>query len=127
MKKDHVGDAIFTRGIPAAFSWLNPGVSVADCALGHMSAGHTELLPHLPISLSTEPTGLSLHPVHNLNLEEKHITQHLHLIIHIIKSRLYYNFLFYLQSIHVKVDFLKTIKWSMQSNALTSLSNMNLA
>lgn len=73
MKKDHVGNAAFTSGIPAASSRLDPGMSVADCTLGHTSAGHTELLPHLPISLSTEPTGLSLHPVHNLNLEEKHL------------------------------------------------------
>lgn len=64
---------MFTRGLPAAFSRLGPGMSVADCALGQSSAGHTELLLHLPISPTTQPTGLALHPVHNLNLEEKHL------------------------------------------------------
>lgn len=35
--------------------------------------------------------------------------------------------MFYLQSTHIKVDLLKTIEWSMESNALTSLSNVNVA
>lgn len=33
----------------------------------------------------------------------------------------------YLQSIRIKVDLLKTIEWSMESDALTSLSNVNVA
>lgn len=73
MKEDNVGATIFTRRIPAAFSRFDPGMSVADCAVGHTSVGHAELLSDFPISLSTEPTGLSLHPVHNLNLEDKHL------------------------------------------------------
>lgn len=73
MKEDNVGATIFTRRIPAAFSRFDPGMSVADCTVGHTSVGHAELLPDFPISLSTEPTGLSLHPVHNLNLEDKHL------------------------------------------------------
>lgn len=36
-------------------------------------------------------------------------------------------FLFYLYNICVKVDLLKTMRWSIQTNTLTFLSNVDLA
>lgn len=60
-----------TTGVPAGLCWQNPGMSKADCALGHVSTGCAVLLSDFPISLSTESTGLSLHPVHNFNLHGK--------------------------------------------------------
>uniref|UniRef100_A0A3P8S2Z1 Uncharacterized protein n=1 Tax=Amphiprion percula TaxID=161767 RepID=A0A3P8S2Z1_AMPPE len=57
-----------TVGVPAALAWYNPGQGVAFFILGQTSGGSAILLPDLPVSLSTESTGLSLHPVGNLNL-----------------------------------------------------------
>lgn len=39
----------------------------------------------------------------------------------------FWNSLFYLQNIQVKVDLLKTIEWSVQSHALAALSHVNVA
>ena len=61
----------FTSGVPAALCRQNPGMSVADCALGQASIGCAVLLSDFPISPSAESTGLSLHPVHNFNLHGK--------------------------------------------------------
>lgn len=60
-----------TSGVPTALGGQDPGMSITDCALGHTSVGCAVLLSDFPISLSTESTGLSLHPVHHFYLHMK--------------------------------------------------------
>lgn len=69
MEKGELG-LIITRGISTALSRYNPGMSIADCVLGQTFIGCAVLLSDFPVSLSTESTGLSSHPVHNFNLKK---------------------------------------------------------
>lgn len=70
MAKGEAGTIIITRGITTALSRYNPGMSIADCVLGQAFVGCTVLLSDFPVSLSTESTSLSFHPVHNFNLKK---------------------------------------------------------
>jgi len=57
-----------TGGVAAALSGDHPGMGVADGVLDQASIGGLVLLSDLSVSLSTESTGLSLHPVCHLDL-----------------------------------------------------------
>lgn len=63
--------SLLTSVVPAALSRKHPGVGEADGALGQAAIGRAVLLSDLPVSLATDATGLSLHPVHNLYLSVK--------------------------------------------------------
>lgn len=69
MEKGELG-LIITRGISTALSRYNPGMSIADCVLGQTFVGCAVLLSDFPVSLSTESTSLSSHPVRNFNLKK---------------------------------------------------------
>lgn len=64
-----------TRGITAALSRQNPGMSEADSVINHTFVGCLELLSDFAISMSTESTSVSSHPVHNYDLEKPQTVQ----------------------------------------------------
>ena len=57
-----------TWDVAAALGRDHPGLSVADWVWGETPVGGLVLLSDLSVSLSTESTGLSLHPVGHLDL-----------------------------------------------------------
>lgn len=61
--------------LPAALSRQHPGVSVADCVLCQAPVGCAVLLSDFTVSLSTESTSLSSHPVDNFHLKKKKANQ----------------------------------------------------
>lgn len=112
----------------------------ANGILGHALVGCAVLLSDFPISLSTESTGLSSHPVHNINLKGggKQAVKGLVLffflpgetfesVSHVKLLNCFQIPLHYLQCIQIHEDLLKTVGGSVQSDARTLLSDLNLA